>query len=129
MCDCIIYSFIALLARGGSVLLEMSINGNNTGGCKKLWTSTCLNEQIVQQDICDQHLYKLGDACNIVTRATIEGMNQENYRLRRIETNPNCLSIGYASNLLNDIINIKEKNGKNTYSSTNHSNLKMQYFF
>ncbi|OJG54592.1 hypothetical protein RV06_GL002551 [Enterococcus haemoperoxidus] len=94
------------------------------------WTSTYPNEQTIQHDIYDQHLYKLVDNCIIVAVATIEVMNQESYILRRIATNPNYLSKGYASNLLNDIINnIKEKNGKHIYSSTNHSNLKMQHFF
>ncbi|WP_348922217.1 GNAT family N-acetyltransferase [Enterococcus rotai] len=94
------------------------------------WTNDYPNEQIVQQDIAVQCLYKLVDDGQIVAVATVDILDQDTYILRRIATDPNYLSNGYASNLLNDIINsIKEKNGKHIYSSTNHSNLNMQHFF
>lgn len=94
------------------------------------WTPTYPTIQIVRQDIYAQHLYKLVADHTIVAVATVERKAQDSYVLRRIATNPNYLSNGYASNLLNDIINnIKEKNGKHIYSSTSHSNVKMQHFF
>ncbi|WP_207695347.1 hypothetical protein DOK67_0001825 [Enterococcus sp. DIV0212c] len=94
------------------------------------WTTTYPNEQIVQNDISDHQLYKLADQDKIVAVATLDISGHDEFTLRRIATDPNYLSNGYASVLLNDIINrVKEKNGKHIYSSTNHSNLKMQHFF
>ncbi|ALS01464.1 hypothetical protein ATZ33_08820 [Enterococcus silesiacus] len=94
------------------------------------WTTAYPNEQIVQKDINDHLLYQLVDGDTIVAVATLNKTRKAEYIVRRIATDPNYLSNGYASILLNDIINrAKEKNGKYIYSSTNHSNLKMQHFF
>ncbi|MGX7148057.1 GNAT family N-acetyltransferase [Enterococcus ureasiticus] len=94
------------------------------------WTKAYPNEQIVQNDIRDHLLVKLVDNDKIVAVATLNITREKEYIVRRIATDPNYLSNGYASILLNDIINrAKEKNGKHIYSSTNHSNLKMQHFF
>ncbi|MBO0468626.1 GNAT family N-acetyltransferase [Enterococcus plantarum] len=94
------------------------------------WTKLYPNEDIVQQDIYNGSLYKLIEGHKLTAVATLDKLDQKAYRLRRIATNPNDLSKGYASSLLNDIINrIKEKNEKHIYSSTNHSNRNMHYFF
>lgn len=94
------------------------------------WTKDYPNETIVQRDIQDLALYKVVECHQIIAVATLTRNQQNVYTLRRIATDPNHLSNGYASSLLNDIINkIKEKNGKHIYSSTHHSNIHMQRFF
>lgn len=94
------------------------------------WTIHYPNKEIVEADIANQQLYKLVVNKKIVAVATLSFESQESYTLRRIATNPDYLSKGYASVLINDLINrIREKNGKHIYSSTNHSNEKMQHFF
>ncbi|WP_086312070.1 hypothetical protein A5821_003334 [Enterococcus sp. 7F3_DIV0205] len=94
------------------------------------WTKFYPNEHIVQHDIYERSLYKLVEEHHIVAVATVDKLDQNIYSLRRIATNPDYISNGYASSLLNDIINrVKEKNGKHIYSSTNHSNRSMQHFF
>jgi N-acetylglutamate synthase-like GNAT family acetyltransferase len=94
------------------------------------WTADYPNQKIIQEDLASQQLYTLVDQNSIVAVATLTVEAPEDYTLRRIATDPNCLENGYASILLNDIMNrVKAKNGKHLYSSTNHSNLKMQHFF
>lgn len=94
------------------------------------WTACYPNERIVETDIKQQQVYKLVTNQKIMAVATLSRESQENYTLRRIATDPDYLSSGYASILLKELINqIKEKNGKYIYSSTNHSNKKMRSFF
>ncbi|MFK4566820.1 GNAT family N-acetyltransferase [Enterococcus sp. UD-01] len=94
------------------------------------WTTDYPNQKIIQEDLAGQQLYTLIDQGSIVAVATLTTEAPADYTLRRIATDPAYLANGYASILLNDIINrVKAKNGKHLYSSTNHSNLKMQNFF
>ncbi|MTD41429.1 GNAT family N-acetyltransferase [Erwinia sp. CPCC 100877] len=94
------------------------------------WTQAYPNQEIIRTDISNLQLYKLVDHCSIVAVATLTTEAPDKHTLRRIATDPDCLANGYASILLNDIINrVKAKNGKHLYSSTNHTNLKMQHFF
>ncbi|MFD1902320.1 GNAT family N-acetyltransferase [Enterococcus termitis] len=94
------------------------------------WTKSYPNESIILSDITRRQLYKLSEDQKIVAVATLNEQGNGDFVLRRVATDPSYLSNGYASILLNDIINrIKERKGKYIYSSTNHSNLKMQRFF
>lgn len=94
------------------------------------WTSIYPNKKIIEIDIEKHRLFKLVNKNQIVTVATLDNESQGNFTIRRIATEPNHLSNGYASLLLGDIISkVKQKKGKHIYSSTNHTNVKMQNFF
>lgn len=94
------------------------------------WTQVYPNEKMIQLDIENHRLFKLINKNQIITVATLDCQDQKNFVIRRIATEPDHLSNGYASLLLGDIINkVKEKKGKHIYSSTNHTNVKIQHFF
>lgn len=94
------------------------------------WTEFYPNQAIVTKDIALQQLVILVVGNEIITVATVSKLNQWDYKIERIATKHQHAAKGYATRLLNDIINqIKEKKGKHIYSSTNHTNQQMQNFF